>query len=86
MSPEGERCATARQDATVFTVEKTWEISGVAANWKMTVAILEPDCVEPDLAPPPGPPEPSPDFEGLVEHFRTLVGMAEAQWQLDQLG
>ena len=76
MSPEGERCRTAPQGATVLAVEKTWEISGAAANWTMTVSILE--LEDTDL--------PLPDFEGLVEHFRTVIDLAETLWQLRQVG
>ncbi|MCE6999427.1 hypothetical protein LZG04_32140 [Saccharothrix sp. S26] len=57
-------------------MEKTWEISGAAANWTMTVSILE--LRDADLPPP--------DFEGLVEHFRTVIDLTEALWQLRQLG
>ncbi|WP_158844433.1 hypothetical protein [Saccharothrix deserti] len=66
-------------------MEKTWKISGAAATWKMTVAILPPEYD--DLDPPPSDqPEPRPDFDGLVDHFHTLVEMTEAHLQLDQLG
>lgn len=81
MSPEGERCRTAPQDATVLSVEKTWEISGVTGTWKMTV-VLDPE----DTDPPPPAQRPEPDFEGLVEHFRTLIDLSDAHWRLDQLG
>ncbi|MEU4446361.1 hypothetical protein AB0K14_17790 [Actinosynnema sp. NPDC050801] len=73
-------------------MQKTWEISGAAANWTMTVSILEPEDAADaegtggtDLSPPDGP-DPLRDFEGLVEHFRTLVDLTEALWQLRQVG
>ncbi|WP_447004341.1 hypothetical protein ACRAKI_32705 [Saccharothrix isguenensis] len=65
-------------------MEKTWQISGSAATWKMTVAILPPD-IEPLTGPPPVLPEPRPDFDGLADHFHTLVEMTEAHLQLEQL-
>ena len=76
VSPEGERCGTGAQDASVRGVEKTWEISGAAANWTMTVSIL--GLEDGDLA--------LPDFEGLVEHFRTVIDLTETLWQLRQVG
>ncbi|WP_033441054.1 hypothetical protein [Saccharothrix sp. NRRL B-16314] len=65
-------------------MEKTWKIRGAAATWKMTVAILPPEG-EPLIEPLPEQPEPRPDFDGLVDHFHALVGMTEAQLQLEQL-
>lgn len=62
-------------------VEKTWEITGVTGTWKMTVAL---DPEDTDL--PPAPESAEPDFEGLVEHFRTLVDLSDAHRRLDQLG
>jgi hypothetical protein len=62
-------------------VEKTWEITGVTGTWKMTVAL---DPEDTDL--PPAPEGAEPDFEGLVEHFRTLVDLSDAHRRLDQLG
>ncbi|GAB2981337.1 hypothetical protein [Saccharothrix stipae] len=70
-------------------MEKTWEISGAAANWTMTVSILEPEYAEDTGGTglvPPDKPDPLRDFEGLVEHFRTLVDLTEALWQLRQVG
>lgn len=80
-------------------MEKTWEISGVAGTWRMTVAIVDPDDPDghaghaesdPDLPSPDGPEALSDfggsDFGGLAEHFRTLVDLTEAHWRLDQLG
>lgn len=57
-------------------MEKTWEIRGAAANWTMTVSILELQDVDLSL----------PDFEGLVEHFRTVIDLNETLWQLRQVG
>ncbi|TQM82704.1 hypothetical protein FHX81_5114 [Saccharothrix saharensis] len=57
-------------------MEKSWEISGAAADWTMTVSIV--GLGGADL--------PQPDFDGLVEHFRTVIDLAEALWQLRQVG
>lgn len=57
-------------------MEKTWEIGGAVANWTMTVSIV--GLEDADL--------PLPDFEGLVEHFRTVIDLAETLWQLRQVG
>ena len=73
------RDRAARRDRS--GVEKTWEITGLTGTWKMTVAILDPE--DPDLPPQE---KPEPEFEGLVEHFRTLVDLTDAHWRLDQLG
>lgn len=64
-------------------MEKTWKISGSAATWTMTVTIGPPDLYDTD-SPQPQPDQP--DFDGLADHFRTLVEMTEAHVQLSQLG
>jgi hypothetical protein len=49
-------------------------------TWTMTVTIAPPDHDDTVL------PQPQPDFDGLSDHFRTLVEMNEAHVQLSQLG
>ncbi|NUT51185.1 MAG: hypothetical protein HOV94_28355 [Saccharothrix sp.] len=55
-------------------MEKSWEITGATATWKMTVEIGE-GVFEREL-----------DFDGLAEHFRTLVDLGDAYWRLNQVG
>jgi hypothetical protein len=65
-------------------MEKTWKIRGSAATWKMTVTILPAD-IEAVTGAFPEESEPRPDFDGLADHFHTLVDLTEAQLQLEQL-
>ncbi len=60
-------------------MQQTWQISGIAANWQLTVTILPPHhgCCDNEL--------PTPDLEPLAEHFRVLTEMVEAHHELDRL-
>lgn len=59
-------------------MEKTWEINGAFADWRLTVAFV------------PATGErcgnlPESSLESLAEHFRTVVEMVEAHRELDHL-
>ncbi|WP_433274996.1 hypothetical protein ACQPZF_38030 [Actinosynnema sp. CS-041913] len=79
VSPEGAHCATGTQASTVFRMEQTWKITGVYADWHLTVAILPPDNDN------PAQPLPNPNLDALAEHFRTLMEVAESHRELDRL-
>lgn len=63
-----------------WSMEHTWRISGVNAEWEMVVKVSPPDFD--DEAPGDCP---DVTFDALAAHFRNLVEMYEAWGELSQL-
>ncbi|MEU5691142.1 hypothetical protein [Actinosynnema sp. NPDC020468] len=64
-------------------MHQQWKINGVYATWTVSIDVTAPDTTE-DPDPTPETLTRTPNFEGLVHHFRSIVDMNEALQELNR--